>query len=122
MEYTEKQIEEIILKSYLQGVFETIEPEYYIFLDNIVLNKIIIDNLNGCTQVFMYIHIADFNYKIINKITSALNMFDTPNNKLDNAVSFFAKERNTVLVTFLTTRACIQRLIDRSNKIEFKEE
>ena len=119
MEYTEKQIEEIILKSYFQGVFETIEVEDYI----VTVNKVDIDNKwNGHTLVRIYIHLGEFNNTIIDRIDSVLNMFETPEDECNNGVSFYAEEENTVLVAFSTTRACIQRLIDRSNKIEFKEE
>ena len=119
MEYTEKQIEEIILKSYFQGVFETIEVEDYM----VTVNKVTIDNnWNGHIRVFMHIYLEHFNNTIIDRIDSVSNLFDTPDNEYDNRVVFCAKEENTVLVAFSTTRACIQRLIDRSNKIEFKEE
>ena len=119
MEYTEKQIEEIILKSYFQGVFETIEGEDYM----ITVNKVTIDdNWNGHTLVRIYIHLGEFNNTIIDRIDSVLNMFETPEDECNNGVCFYATEENTVLVAFSTTRASIQRLINRSNKIEFKEE
>ena len=119
MEYTEKQIKEIILKSYFQGVFETIEVEDYM----ITVNKVTIDNnWNGHIRVYMQIYLERFNNTIINRIDSVLNMFETPDNECNNGVSFYAEEENTVLVAFSTTRASIQRIIDRSNKIEFKEE
>ena len=119
MEYTEKQIDEIILKSYFQGVFETIEVEDYM----VTVNKVTIDNnWNGHIRVFMHIYLEHFNNTIIDRIDSVLNMFETPDNEYDNRVSFYSKEENIIRVAFSTTRACIQRLIDRSNKIEFKEE
>ena len=118
MEYTEKQIKEIILNSYFQGVFETIETE-----DSMAVNKVTIDNnWNGHIRVYMHIHLEQFNNTIIDRIDSVLNMFETPDNEYDNRVSFCAKEENIIRVAFSTTRACIQRLIDRSNKIEFTEE
>ena len=119
MEYTEKQIEEIILKSYFQGVFETIEVEDYM----ITVNKVTIDNnWNGHIRVFMHIYLEHFNNTIIDRIDSVLNMFETPEDECNNGVCFYATEESTVLVAFSTTRASIKRIIDRSNKIEFKEE
>ena len=119
MEYTEKQIKEIILKSYFQGVFETIRTGDYM----VPVNKVNIDNKrNGHIRVRIYIHLGGFNNTIIDRIDSVLNMFETPENECNNGVSFYAEEENTVLVAFSTTRASIQRIIDRSNKIEFKEE
>ena len=113
MEYTEKQI---ILKAYFQGVFESINTE-----EQVYLKKLSIDyNWNGHIRVFMNIHIEQFNNTIINRIDSVLNMFETPDNECNNAVSFYAEEENTVLVAFSTTRASIQRIIDRSIKINFE--
>ena len=120
MEYTEKQIKEIILKSYFQGVFETIETKDYMMVP---VNKVTIDNnWNGHIRVYMRIYLEHFNNTIINRIDSVLNMFETPDNECDNRVSFFAEEENTICVAFSTTRASIQRIIDSCNKIEFKEE
>ena len=116
MEYTEKQM---ILKAYFQGVFETIEVEDYM----ITVNKVTIDNnWNGHIRVFMHIHLEHFNNTIINRIDSVLNMFESPENECNNGVSFYACKENVLNVAFSTTRAGIQRIIDRSNKIEFKEE
>lgn len=119
MEYTEKQIEEIILKAYFQGIFESMETED----SRINLNKVNIDyKWNGHTRIFIRINIESFNNKDIDRIDSILNMFETPNNECDNNVSFYVSKENVLKVAFSTTRACIQRLIDRSNEIEFTEE
>lgn len=118
MEYTEKQIKEIILKAYFQGVFETVDTE-----EIVCLKKLKIDyNWNGYIRVFMDIHLEQFNNTIIDRIDSVLSMFETPNNECDNEVSFYAKKENTMCVAFSTTRASIQRIIDSCNKIEYKEE
>jgi hypothetical protein len=119
MEYTEKQIEEIVLKSYFQGVFETVDTE-----DSMInLNRLnIVCNWNGHIRVFLYIHLEQFNKTIIDKIDSILNMFETPRDNCDNEVLFYAKKENTMCVAFSTTKASIQRIVDRSSKIENKED
>lgn len=118
MEYTEKQIEEIILKAYFQGIFESIETED----SRINLNKVNIDyKWNGHTRVFMNIYLEQFNNTIIDRIDSILNMFETPNNECNNNVSFYVSRENVLKVAFSTTHASIQRIIDRYNNIEYKE-
>lgn len=58
---------------------------------------------------------------IIDRINSVLNMFDTPDNECDNKVSFHTKkDENILCVAFSTTRMSIQRIIDRSIKINFE--
>lgn len=118
MEYTEKQIDEIILKAYFQGVFETMNTE-----DVIHLNHITIDyNWNGHIRVFMLINAESFNNTIINRIDSVLNMFEKPKEGYEFKVSFWAQKEYVLRVVFFTTRAYIQRIIDRSNNISFKED
>lgn len=116
MEYTEKQIEEIILKSYFQGIFESTNTETYIRLNHVTIDY----NWNGYIRVFMLIETESFNNKVIDEIDSVLNMFAAPDNECDNEVSFCAKQENVLRVAFSTTRASIQRIIDRSNNISFK--
>lgn len=116
MEYTEKQIDEIILKSYFQGVFETMNTE-----DVIHLNHVTIDyNWNGHIRVFMQIKAESFNSTIVDRIDSVLSMFETPKDECDNEVSFCAKKEDVLRVAFSTTKASIQRIIDRSIKINFE--
>lgn len=118
MEYTEKQIEEIILKAYFHGVFEMINATN----GTIQVNEVCIYNENReMVSLSIQFYVESIVGTDINQINYMAELFDVVKDTT-NEICFYAKEENVFLVEFLATRASIQRIIDRSNKISFKED